>query len=203
MNEDDGSHRKNQNLNLLIKDIANEKNEGVLDDDDETLSVFQDGLPRKKKLNTLLGGNDHEDDEDGSGDERNSSTDFGKIDIRVNAHKKFDIKQLKIEIWKIITLKGIPQISHKTQNRIDDKRDFCFTDLMVIFENHIENREMIECLSVPQTFVCLLHLANENSLKFERKLNEIPEDEDDDEFVFKRPESHMDEMTSHALSVIM
>jgi hypothetical protein len=72
-------------LNLLIKDILHEKGEpGIMDEFDETLSVFQDGLPRKKKLNTLLGQNNQDDDDD--------SADFGKIDIRVNAHKKFDIK---------------------------------------------------------------------------------------------------------------
>ena len=72
--------------------------------------------------------------------ERESSADFAKIDIRVNAHKKFDIKQLKIEIWKIITLKGIPSLNYRANfQRMDDKKDFSFTDLMVTFGNQIEN----------------------------------------------------------------
>ena len=55
--------------------------------------------------------------------ERESSADFAKIDIRVNAHKKFDIKQLKIEIWKIITLKGIPSLNYRANfQRMDDKK---------------------------------------------------------------------------------
>lgn len=108
-------HRKNQNLNLLIKDIVfDQKNENfILEEADETLSVFQDGIPRKKKLNTLLGIHQNDEDDDENNDERNSSAEFSKIDIRVNAHKKFDIKQLKIEIWKIITLKGIPSLNYR------------------------------------------------------------------------------------------
>lgn len=113
-----------------------EKNENyILEEDDEMLSVFQDGIPRKKKLNTLLGIHQN-DEEDECNDERNSSADFAKIDMRVNAQKKFDIKQLKIEIWKIITLKGIPSLNYrKNQSRMDEKKDFSFTDLMVTFGN--------------------------------------------------------------------
>lgn len=97
-----GNHRKNQNLNLLVKDMVKE-----IDIMDETLSVFHDGIPRKKKLNTLLGKNGEDPESDG--EERTSDAEnFGVIDIRVNAHKKFDIKQLKVEIWRIITLRGIP-----------------------------------------------------------------------------------------------
>lgn len=44
---------------------------------------------------------------------------------------------------------------------------------------------MLECLSVHQTFLCLLHLANENCLRFERKIN-IPIDEDGEELSFKK-----------------
>ena len=73
---------------------------------------------------------------------------FGVIDIRVNAHKKFDIKQLKVEIWRIITLRGIPQLNCKNKQRIDERQDFSFTDLMVTFHKHISNQEMIECLSI-------------------------------------------------------
>ncbi len=56
----------------------------------------------------MLGGNIQDDENED--DQREMSADFGKIDIRVNAHKKFDIKQLKQEIWRIITLRGIPNI---------------------------------------------------------------------------------------------
>lgn len=111
-----------------------------MDEFDETLSVFQDGQPKKKALNTLLRSNFIDDsDENESDEDRHSSTDFGKIDIRVNAHKKFDIKQLKSEIWKIIMLKGIPHLEWLTKERKDDKKDFSFTDLMITFQNAIEN----------------------------------------------------------------
>jgi len=73
-----------------------------MDEIEETISVNVEGGPKKKKLNTLLGGKDKEDEEQGSQEDDRNSEDFGKIDIRVNAHKKFDIKQLKQEIWKII-----------------------------------------------------------------------------------------------------
>ena len=160
----DGLHRKNQNLNLLIKDVTPEKGEfNVMDELDETISVNQDGAPRKKKLNTLLGGNQEADQSD-----HESEEEFAKIDIRVNAHQKFDIKQLKTEIWKIITTRGIPNIEYTTQTRNDKNPNFSFAELMVIFGQNIDNKDMLECLSVPQTFVCLLHLANENCLKFEK-----------------------------------
>lgn len=60
---------------------------------DETLSVIHEGAPKKKKLNTLLGGIHVEegDDSDAENDMRDS-TELGKINIAVNAHKKFDIK---------------------------------------------------------------------------------------------------------------
>jgi len=56
---------------------------------------------------------------------------------------------------------------------------------MVTFGNHIENQEMLECLSVHQTFLCLLHLANENCLKFERHIHEVLEEDDGEELVFR------------------
>ena len=80
-----------------------------MDELEETLSVFGDGAPRKKKLNTLLGGNQPEEE---ILDDEESDADFGKIDMRVNAHKKFDIKQLKTEIWRIISMRGIPHIDY-------------------------------------------------------------------------------------------
>ena len=134
----------------MIKDITYAKVEGqIMDEFDETLSVFLEGAPKKKQLNTLLGGNQNDEDEENESDEeRNSSTNFDQINIRVNAHKKFDIKQLKSEIWKIIETKGIPHLDWLSKERKDDKKDFSFTDLMITFGNHIENKEMLECLSV-------------------------------------------------------
>lgn len=51
-----GLHRKNLNLNLLLKDICEQSNQSnALLDGEEVLSVFKDGIPRKRKLNTLQG----------------------------------------------------------------------------------------------------------------------------------------------------
>ena len=89
---DDCSHRKNQNLNLLIKDLFHKK-EGIQHEiEDETLSVLHDGAPKKKKLNTLLGGIHLDDDDKDDEDSGNETEDVGKIDLKVNALKKFDIK---------------------------------------------------------------------------------------------------------------
>ena len=121
---------------------------------------------KKKSVATLLGDFNSKDEEF---EEEENETDLGKIDIRVNAQRKFDIKQLKCEIWRILGLLGLPEINYESQLRTDKKRVLSFTDLMLVFQNHIDNEELLECLSVHQTFVCLLHLANENTLKFKNK----------------------------------
>jgi hypothetical protein len=60
---------------------------------------------------------------------------------------------------------------------------------------------MLECLSVHQTFLCLLHLANENCLRFERKIN-IPLEDEGEELEFKKKNPH-DCFTAVEIDAIM
>ena len=56
---------------------------------------------------------------------------------------------MKTEIWRIISIKGIPKLDYSSKKRLDEHKDFTFTDLMVTFTKHISNSEMLECLSIP------------------------------------------------------
>ena len=107
---------------------------------------------------------------------RTSSEIRSGLHLKINAARKFDIKQLKVEIWKILEPR-IPAYYREANEGTQDakihlqknKDAFTFMDLLKSLGDMIDNAEMLESLSIHQTFLCILHLANEFSLRLVTK----------------------------------
>lgn len=116
------------------------------------------------------------DNEERPSDHRTSSEVRNGVTAKITAARKFDIKQLKAEIWKILEPK-IPAYFRDspigTQDfRIylqKDKPPLSFMQLVKLLSSTVENTELLENLSIHQTFLCILHLANEYSLRLVSK----------------------------------
>lgn len=95
-----------------------------------------------------------------------------KLDIAyAKTAKKLDVKRLKKTIWNILTEseedKGKTGTTGQTdQLNMSMNKSILFTSLLSELPNRVSG-QMAENLSVPITFVCLLHLANEKNLKIE------------------------------------
>lgn len=93
-----------------------------------------------------------------------------KLDIAyAKTAKKLDVKRLKKTIWNILTDseedKSKPG-GQTDQLNISIDKTISFTSLLSELPNRV-SAQMADNLSVPITFVCLLHLANEKNLKIE------------------------------------
>jgi condensin complex subunit 2 len=82
--------------------------------------------------------------------------------------KRVDVKKLKENLWKALTIKS-------NDDRVLGIQKF--TDIMHILKRMYPAKVMQD-ISVPFCFICLLHLANERDLSIIRP-NQVEEDEDD------------------------
>lgn len=99
--------------------------------------------------------------------------------------KKVDVRRLKQSLWKLMT-HTVPEENKENQDQNAEqskeestedatlmKTSVLFSDLVKQLPNHVPSF-MAKNISVPIAFVCMLHLANEKSLKLNRlDLNDI------------------------------
>lgn len=74
---------------------------------------------------------------------------------QINQANKFDIKHLKQEIWRII---------HDQLPEYGQEEYYTFLNLLVTLRQQM-SAELLESLSVHQTFLCILHLANAEGMR--------------------------------------
>jgi len=91
------------------------------------------------------------------GDTRTSSEIKRAMAKRMYA-RRFDIKQLKAEIWKTLE----PRIPPYTRRL---EQSYTFVTLCDNLSSTIVDETLVQNMSVQQTFLCLLHLSNEFGLR--------------------------------------
>lgn len=90
-----------------------------------------------------------------------------KIDIHFErVAKKLDVKALKTSMWK--------KLEDMNEEAVEPDPTTQFTQMLKDIPDIIP-KEMVPAVSVPFCFICLLHLANEKTLKLEdsTSLNEL------------------------------
>eukprot|EP00347_Sterkiella_histriomuscorum_P005820 403355146 len=171
-------HRKHQNLQLLIQDFSINQIGGN-QDKIVNANLDPETQPQKRKLKLFQHILDKHDEQEQAQLETEQ-----QLMNRILQAKKFDIKLLKEEIWKMLE-NQIPRLDHRTQRKIENRQigvnlveelvpqdpqnDLSFVDLIeAIPMNCSENQDLITTLSIHTTFVCLLHLANEHRLQLKQ-----------------------------------
>lgn len=96
--------------------------------------------------------------------------------------KRVDVKKLKDNLWKALTLAKPPLDQQKQQDQAEEAEEKIygvqkFTDIVNTLKKMYSPKAMRD-ISVPFCFICLLHLANEKDLSIMGVENN-PQDDDD------------------------